>query len=78
MLRAVAEGLSTRATVAGLRRQDWAFFVTLFCLGGVFTSFALGHWIAPSFYAIGTIGAGALARHWSRRYPAPMPHALHC
>jgi hypothetical protein len=72
----VAEGTSTRATVAGLRRQDWAFFVALFCLGGAFTSFGIGDRIAPIVYAIGTVLAGALARHWSRRYPAPMPHAL--
>lgn len=76
MLHAVAEGTSTRATVAGLRRQDWAFFVAIFCLGGVFTSFGIGDRIAPIVYAIGTVVAGALARRWSRLYPAPMPHAM--
>lgn len=67
---------SRHATVAGLRRQDWAFFVAIFCLGGFFTSLGIGDRIAPFVYAVGAIVAGALARRWSRRYPAPMPHAL--
>ncbi|HKA30744.1 MAG TPA: hypothetical protein VKH82_15285 [Candidatus Binatia bacterium] len=73
----MGEGTSTRGTVAGLRRQDWAIFVATFCLGGVFTSFGIGNRIAPVVYTIGMVGAGVLARRWSRRYPAPMPHALH-
>jgi SAM-dependent methyltransferase len=63
--------------VAGLRRQDWAFFAMMFCAGGALTSAAIGD---PAFiplgYAAGTLLAGALARRWSRLYPAPMPHAL--
>jgi SAM-dependent methyltransferase len=62
--------------VAGLRRQDWAFFAAMFCAGGVVTSFAIGDRIAPWVWASGALVAGALARRWSRLFPAPMPHAL--
>lgn len=62
--------------VGGLRRQDWASFATMFCAGGVVTSFAIGDRIAPFVWGAGALGGGALARHWSRVYPAPMPHAL--
>jgi SAM-dependent methyltransferase len=68
---------SSSATVAGLRRQDWAFFAMMFCAGGVLTSAALGDPpVIPIGYAAGTLLAGALARRWSRLYPAPMPHAM--
>jgi SAM-dependent methyltransferase len=64
--------------VAGLRRQDWAFFAMLFCAGGAFTSALIGDpATVPIAYASGAFVAGALARRWSRLYPAPMPHALH-
>jgi SAM-dependent methyltransferase len=72
----VAEGTATRTTVAGLRRQDWAFFVAMFCLGGVFSSLGIGDRIAPLVYAIGAVVSGVLARRWSRLYPAPMPYAM--
>jgi SAM-dependent methyltransferase len=62
--------------VGGLRRQDWAFFATMLCAGGVITSFAIGDRIAPIVWGAGVLAAGALARHWSRVYPAPMPHAM--
>jgi SAM-dependent methyltransferase len=62
--------------VAGLRRQDWAFFAAMFCAGGVVTSFAIGDRIAPISWGTGALAAGALARRWSRIYPAPMPHRL--
>ena len=70
--------MESRATlVAGLRRQDWAFFAMMFCAGGAVTSFAIGDpRIIPASYAVGTFVAGALARRWSRVYPAPMPHAM--
>ena len=68
---------SSRAIVAGLRRQDWAFFAMMFCAGGVLASAAIGDPPAiPLGYAAGAFLAGALARRWSRLYPAPMPHAL--
>lgn len=63
-------------TIAGLRRQDWAFFVAMFCLGGIVTSFAIGDRLAPAVWATGAVVAGMLARRWSRLYPAPMPHTL--
>jgi SAM-dependent methyltransferase len=63
-------------TIAGLRRQDWAFFVVLFCMGAVPTALAIGDRIAALVYAVVGVGAAALARRWSRLYPAPMPHAL--
>jgi SAM-dependent methyltransferase len=68
---------ASRNYVAGLRRQDWAFFAMMFCAGGTFCSLLLGDpaWI-PLGYAVGALLAGALARRWSRLYPAPMPHAL--
>lgn len=62
--------------VGGLRRQDWAFFATMFCAGGVVTSFAIGDRIAPFVWGAGALIAGALARRWSRVYPAPMPYAM--
>jgi SAM-dependent methyltransferase len=63
--------------VAGLRRQDWAFFAMMFCAGGALSSAAIGDPLAiPVGYAAGTLVALALARRWSRLYPAPMPHAL--
>jgi SAM-dependent methyltransferase len=62
--------------VAGLRRQDWAFFAAMFCAGGVVTSLAIGDRIAPWVWAAGALAGGALARRWSRSHPAPMPHAL--
>ncbi|MGH7287107.1 MAG: hypothetical protein ACREI8_03715, partial [Myxococcota bacterium] len=68
---------SSSATVAGLRRQDWAFFAMMFCAGGVLASAALGDPpVIPIGYAAGALLAGALARRWSRLYPAPMPHAM--
>jgi SAM-dependent methyltransferase len=63
--------------VAGLRRQDWAFFAMMFCAGGAITSFAIGDpAIVPVAYAAAAVSGGVLARHWSRLYPAPMPHAM--
>jgi len=68
---------SSQTIVAGLRRQDWAFFAMMFCAGGVLISAAIGDPpIIPIGYAVGAVLAGALARRWSRLYPAPMPHAL--
>jgi hypothetical protein len=68
---------SSGTMVAGLRRQDWAFFAMMFCAGGVVVSFAIGDPpIVPISYAVGTAVAGFLARRWSRLYPAPMPHAM--
>jgi SAM-dependent methyltransferase len=64
-------------TVGGLRRQDWAFFATMFCAGGAVTSFAIGDpRVIPATYATGMLVAGTLARRWSRLYPGPMPHAM--
>jgi ubiquinone/menaquinone biosynthesis C-methylase UbiE len=48
----------------------------MFCLGGVFTSLAIGDRATPVLYASGTVVAGGLARRWSRLHPAPMPHSL--
>src|SRR5262245_4106344 len=49
----------------------------MFCAGGALTSAAIGDpAFVPLAYAVGTFLAGALARRWSRIYPAPMPHAL--
>lgn len=63
--------------MAGLRRQDWAFFAMMFCAGGVLASAALGDPpVIPIGYAAGALLAGALARRFSRLYPAPMPHAM--
>jgi SAM-dependent methyltransferase len=62
--------------VAGLRRQDWAFFAALFCAGGVATSFAIGDRIAPIVWGACALAGGVLARRWSRVYPAPMPHSM--
>jgi SAM-dependent methyltransferase len=62
--------------VGGLRRQDWAFFTAMFCAGGVIISFAIGDRIAPFVWGAGALLTGALARRWSRVYPAPMPHAM--
>jgi SAM-dependent methyltransferase len=67
---------AARSTVAGLRRQDWAFFALLFFAGAVPTALAVGDRIAAAFYAVGLVVAALLARRWSRLYPAPMPHAL--
>jgi SAM-dependent methyltransferase len=68
---------SSRTLVAGLRRQDWAFFAMLFCGGGAVTSAAIGDpALVPIGYAAGAVLAGALARRFSRLYPAPMPHRL--
>jgi SAM-dependent methyltransferase len=67
---------ASHALVAGLRRQDWAFFAWLFCTGGVVTTLVLREFVATLVYGAGAVAAGALARHWSRVYPAPMPHAL--
>ena len=67
----------SRAMLAGLRRQDWAFFAMMFCAGGALTSAAIGDpLLIPVGYAGAALVAGALARRFSRRYPAPMPHAL--
>ncbi len=64
-------------TVAGLRRQDWAFFAMMFCAGGLIVSSALGDpAIVPLTYAAGAVVSGVLARRWSRLYPGPMPHAM--
>jgi SAM-dependent methyltransferase len=68
---------SSSASVAGLRRQDWAFFAMLFCAGGALTSAAIGDPLfIPVGYSAGALVAGTLARRFSRLYPAPMPHAL--
>jgi SAM-dependent methyltransferase len=66
----------SRALVGGLRRQDWAFFVWLFCSGAAVTALAIGDRTAAAVYAVLTIAGMLLARRWSRLYPAPMPHAL--
>lgn len=68
--------MQAASTVGGLRRQDWAFFVLLFCMGAVPTALAIGDRIAAAVYAVGLVTAGVLARRWSRLYPGPMPHAL--
>lgn len=50
----------------------------MFCAGGAVISTAIRDPVfVPLGYATGTLVAGALARRWSRLYPAPMPHALH-
>jgi SAM-dependent methyltransferase len=68
---------SAQAHVAGLRRQDWAFFALLFCFGGSVISAAIGDpWFVPTGYACGMLIFAALARRWSRLHPAPMPHSL--
>ena len=66
----------SRTLVAGLRRQDWAFFVWLFCAGAAVTALAIGDRVAAALYAAVAVIGGILARRWSRIYPAPMPHAL--
>jgi SAM-dependent methyltransferase len=67
---------TTSLTVAGLRRQDWAFFAAMFCAGGVVSTLAIGDRVAAPIYAVGLVVSGMLARRWSRMYPAPMPHAM--
>jgi len=68
---------SSGTMVAGLRRQDWAFFAMMFCGGGLVISSAIGDPpFVPLSYAVGTVVAGVLARRWSRLYPGPMPHTL--
>ncbi|MGH7858941.1 MAG: class I SAM-dependent methyltransferase, partial [Candidatus Binatia bacterium] len=63
--------------VAGLRRQDWAFFAMMFCAGGLVVSAASGDRpIVPLTYGFGAVTAAVLARRWSRLYPAPMPYRL--
>lgn len=67
---------ASRTTIAGLRRQDWAFFVWMFCVGATVTALAIGDRVAAAVWALGVVGGGVLARRWSRLYPAPMPHAM--
>ena len=66
----------SRTLVAGLRRQDWAFFVGMFCAGAALTALAIGDRTAAVVYAAVALASGVLARRWSRRYPAPMPAAM--
>jgi SAM-dependent methyltransferase len=66
----------TRRYIGGFRRQDWAFFVWMFCAGGVVTALAIGDLVAAPVYAVGIVVAVTLARRWSRLYPAPMPYTL--
>jgi len=66
----------SRTLVAGLRRQDWAFFVGMFCAGGAVTALAIGDRVAAVVYAAVAVASGVLARRWSRLYPAPMPHSM--
>ena len=67
---------SEGAIVAGLRRQDWAFFIAMFCAGGALTTLLVGEYRTAAIYVLWVLAAGGLARHWSRRHPAPMPAAL--
>jgi SAM-dependent methyltransferase len=66
----------SRSLVAGLRRQDWAFFVWMLCAGAAVTALVIRDFVAALAYGTGAVAAGVLARRWSRRYPGPMPHAL--
>lgn len=63
--------------IGGLRRQDWTFVAMLLCTMGAGASLGCrGPAALTVLLAAGALGAAALGRHWSRVYPAPMPHAL--
>ena len=66
-----------RTLVAGLRRQDWAFFLGIFCGGAALTALLIGDPPAViAGYALVASLATVFARRWSRLYPGPMPYRL--
>ena len=58
------------------RRQDLAFAVAVWCAWRTFVALARADAAGALTWTAGAAVSLAAARHWSIRYPAPMPHAL--
>lgn len=68
-------GAGTRYLVS-VRRHDWASFATVAALLLVVLQLSRGAIGSALVWLVFGAASWALARHWSRTHPGPMPHAL--
>ncbi|MEW6270250.1 MAG: methyltransferase domain-containing protein [Thermodesulfobacteriota bacterium] len=59
-----------------MRPHDWASFAAIAGFALLIDAVVRGSAPWAIVWAVGTVVAGAAARHWSRKYPAPMPSAI--